>query len=941
MPHDRVFGVYKEGYYTLINTYLWDISRFNQLIDAFSEYLVVTPISLESFSTGLVSFIKVSDAFCTLLDFVILSDNQELRDSICALYKEKCAQQDSNLYPYELHVKEISQRYIACIDSELHEGLTKQKNRYRIAYTRLLEMYSEDIAAVNRILGNVGAQFISDRNILGSAGLFPTILTSRLLSFIKTSFPHNADLAPSPVAMPPVLDFRSFDTGFPDFSSRSPVVRVKSIQQGHEYSARSSTSYTARRSYADNKSQPLYQDPIQQKPSLFNIRAELLNLMSATETQVHTDHRQQQHITQRSSAAGFFIRDGAGFETQHINGKSSIVEGQGIDVGLQTETEISLGAADAGVWTVPIDTSDQLVSTDTQLQVDTQTQVELEKQREVEIQTEADATVMHSLSELHTALQNKLGFDDSITLAYTLLEHLLEQVHEAKEQNVSDSNSETGAEDAATQTITSSQDALQAETCGTNTVVTNMNLHTRTSTTGPLQSNTELLTPAIHEEKPSENQWIAHDPEQEETPLGNDHLWKQVFDPYLARVSFAQCLSQEISDGENSLQPIFDTCDQSSLIMSADGVVGAAIFSVSRSFPEFIYDTLTSNSSEFYTSQSQLQTMAQMEEGHPRYCEAEHMSAELSVNMQLKHAPQACKEHSYEIRYNNLLSKYTSMEEQSLKRTLEAEELQAKVDALTEEIESLRVELQRVRDRYAVDCLNNYGMIVQGSISENEDLSKDRYLARGKLEGEVIAQTATQQEKGHQLPKQVTESAALFLTADLLESKQSIDHEVCSSTAERIVCSVIRNDVVAGVQDEDALAESAITMQPQDKAERDTLERERGLLAMQENTFLLQQLDVLERQEQTLLAKLNQVSEESQAKTKLNKNIQSMLSTISLTVSTQLSDMEQLNTLVDSIETSAFSLRPEIKKLHSYLANTASVSSHRSSSASFIDCLDD
>lgn len=130
-------------------------------------------------------------------------------------------------------------------------------------------------------------------------------------------------------------------------------------------------------------------------------------------------------------------------------------------------------------------------------------------------------------------------------------------------------------------------------------------------------------------------------------------------------------------------------------------------------------------------------------------------------------------------------------------------------------------------------------------------------------------------------------------------------------------------------------------MQPQDKAERDTLERERGLLAMQENTFLLQQLDVLERQEQTLLAKLNQVSEESQAKTKLNKNIQSMLSTISLTVSTQLSDMEQLNTLVDSIETSAFSLRPEIKKLHSYLANTASVSSHRSSSASFIDCLDD
>ncbi|EFO64119.1 Hypothetical protein GLP15_425 [Giardia lamblia P15] len=951
MPHDRVFGVYKEGYYTLINTYLWDLSRFNYLIDAFSEYLIVTPISLENFSTGLVSFIKISDAFCTLLDFIILSDNRELRDSICTLYKEKCAQQDSNLYPYELRVREISQQYIACIDSELHEGLTKQKNRYRTAYTRLLEMYSEDIAAVNRILGNVGAQFISDRNILGSAGLFPTILTSRLLSFIKTSFPHNTDFTSSPITMPPVLDFRSFDGGFPDLSSRSPiprkyqspVMRVKSMQQDREYSTRSSTSYIARKNYADNKNQSLYQNSIRQKSNLFSIRAFPMNIMSSTETQVHIDQQQQQkRAIQRSSAAGFFVREGVGFETQHIDENSSIAGIQGIDVELQTETDINLATIDESIWTVATDTNNRFVTTDTQLQITTQTQVELEMQRETAIQTEADTTVVCSLSDLHTALQNKVGFDDSITLAYTLLEYLLEQVHNTEEQSISNNDVETGAEDAAVQTVADGQGTLHAEECDNNMIVTNVDLHTQeTSVTKSSHLNIERLTTAIHQEKPSENQRIVPDPNREETLLENDRLWKQIFDPYLAQISFAQCLSQDISDGENSLQPIFDTCDQSSLIMSTDGVVGAAIFSVSRSFPEFIYDTLTSNSSEFHASQPQLQTMAQMEEGHPRHCEAENVSAELSINMRLKHVPQENEEHSYETLYNNLLSKYTSMEEQSLKRTLEAEELQAKVDMLTEEIESLRVELQRVKDGYAADCLNNYGMIVQGSISENKDLSGDRYLVNSKLGKKTVIKTMKQQEEQCQSLKQTTEDASLFLSADLLESKQPIDHEVYSNTTEKIVCSVIKNDAIVDIQDEDALAESAITIQPQDKAEHEALERERHLLTMQENTFLLRQLDALERQEQTLLAKLNQVSEESQAKAKLNKNMQSMLSTISLTVSTQLSDMEQLNTLVDSIETNTFSLRPEIKKLHSYLATTSSVSSHRSSSASFIDCLDD
>ena len=923
MPHDRVFGVYKEGYYTLINAYLWDLCRFNHLIDSFSAHLLISSISVESFSTGLVSFIKISDTVYTLLDFLLLSDNQELHDNICAHYKEKCTQQDLNLYSYELHVRDISQRYIACIDSEMRDGLIKQKNRYKTAYTRLLEMYSEDIAAINRILGNIGAHFITDRNILGPAGISPAILTSRLLSFVKKSPSHNDPS--SPVAVPPTLDFRSFDDVFPSTGSRSPVPRghyspvsrARTTHQERGSSSRSSTSYTAQRDRDDGESRHFRQDPIQQKNNLFNIRAELTEIMTSTDTYVHEDQRRHR-ANPRPSTSDFFIRNGGDFEAQHLHDNLSIAEIHGIDIGLQTGTNPSLTATDAVVWTVPNNANDQAINTDMQLQLDAQVQVEIVAQVDAEIQTEA--VVICSMCDLHTALQSKTGLHDSITLTYTLLEHLLEQAYESEKQIMSSGDL---YEDVAIQTSTQEDnDELpeQESSEEADNIVMSFDLPAAVLADKHPHPKLGPSTSAVLQTRPLENQHMAHVHNKDEPLTEQEILWKQKFDPYLTRFSFAQGFSQEISDGESSLQPIFDTCDQSSLIMPTDGVVGTAILSFSRSFPEFVYDTLTSNSSEFHTSQSQLQTAG------------EAQPAGAPEALQLRHVSRLSEERSYEAQYNSLLSKYMLMEEQSLKQTLETEELQAKVDILTEEAESLRVELQRLKDGYTDDALNNYGMIVQGSISENEDLSKDRYAANSRIERTAVVEELKQQDKQSQLLGQGTDSADFLLSANLIESGKHLDSEPYNDASEKIVCSVIRNDIITGSHDDNALAESVIAIQTQNTDGGD---------APNKANILLRQLDALERQEQALLARLNQVSEESQAKTELNRNMQSMLSTIGLTVSTQLSDMEQLSTLVDSIEQNAFSLRPEIRKIQSYLSKTASVSSHLSSSASFIDCLDD
>lgn len=971
MPHDRVFGVYKEGYYTLINTYLWDLCRFNHLIESFKEYLTIAPISLESFSTGLVSFIKISDAFYALMEFLIRNDNQDLYDSVYGLYKERCAEQDANLYPYELHVREVSQRYIACIDLELREGLIKQRNRYKVAYTRLLEMYSEDIAATNRILGNIGAQFISDRNIVGSTGISPTILTSRLLAFIRSPVLHNNDISPSLTSVPPTLDFRSFDDAFQGASSQSPVprkyqspaLRALSMHRERGNSVRSSTSYVTRRNYMDSESQSLYNDPIQHKNSMFNIRAELMDVMSSMDAQMYSSpqlqQRQQYRGNQRSSATGFIIRDGVSHEAQSLHEKSSIAEVHGVDIGLQAEVDSSVTTIDAIVWTISVTTSDQMVTTDAPSQIDVQTQTEVATvaRTEVELQTEvkaqvetdmqtdskADTVTICSIHDLNTALQNKIGFNDSITLAYTFLESLLGQIQATERYYISEKdieeNGSTTAEtvDATVQTISSGRDDQRSNSSS------NDRARQLQSIKDP--DNNKIITsqlPTVHsinkyiqsqQDQPREHQKEMCAPNREEPLTENEILWKQRFDPYLARVSFVQGFSQEISDCESSLQPIFDLCDQSSITVSTDGVVGTAILSISRSFPEFIYDAPTSNSSECYTPQSQPPVLSYVEDTtQPKQLDGELTAAEAAENRHARYTSRVHKERSYEALYNNILSKYMLMEEQSLKRTLEAEELQARVDMLTEEAESLRVELQRAKDQYMNDILNSYGMIVQGSVSENDDLSKGRYTADNKIA----------KVEGHcRPPEHEPKETGLFLSTSISDSeKPPADSDLYVSTSGQIVCSVIRNDVAAGLQD-DILAESVIAMHPQSKIQANTPEEGKNPLTMYENTLLLQQLNALERNEKVLLAELNKVSAESQAKTELNRNMQSMLSTIGLTVSNQLSDMEQLSTLVDSIERNTFSLRPEIRKLQSYLAKTASPLSRQSPSASFIDCLDD
>lgn len=966
MPHDRVFGVYKEGYCALINAYLWDLCQFNHLIESFSEYLAVAPISLDSFSTGLVSFIKIADIFYTLLEFLIHTNSQELCDSVYRAYRERCAEQDTNLYSYELRVSELSQKYITCVDLELHEGIIKQRNRYKVAYNRLLEMYAEDIAAINRILGNIGAQFINDRNIVGSTGISPAILTSRLLLFIRKSSAHNNDMSASPIPRSPNLEFRSFDDAFQVKSSQSsisrkypsPVVRTNSVHREREINTRSSTSYTTRRNYADNESGALYRDPIQHANSIFNIQAELMDVMSSMDAQMHSSPRnqqKQQHSgNQRPSAAGFIIRDMADHEARSLHDHSSIAELHGIDIGLQTEIGPSFTTVDAIVWTGPNEFSNQMIATDLFLQIDVKIQTEpiTVVQTDVDIQT--DTTAISSINDLNFALQNKIGFDDTILLTYVFFESLLGEIQISERQNTPErALEENGSMElpAVVTHIANNDSCVQDEQQVSSSIVDTVEqLHHVVEAAN--NATMTLKLPSMHSismqnQSPTEKQ-LEHRNEtslqtREDMLTENESLWKQKFDPYLAKVSFAQCISQEISDGESSLQPIFDLCDQSSITVSTDGVVGTAILSFSRSFPEFMYDTLNSNSSEPYTSQQQLPVLGYVEEtGQLKQPPVEFVSSDTIKNMHLGNNSKVYGERRYEILYNNILSKYMLLEEQSLKRTLETEELQAKIEVLTEEAESLRVELQRVKDKYLNDAVSNYGMIVQGSLSEAEDLSAVRYRVEDKVEKSSNAENPERWKEHCQSLGHGSEGTGLFLSAGISEIEKSlVGSEPFNSVSGQIACSVIRNDVVTGPQSDSILAESVIATRPQNKSQTNTPEEYKHLLTMQENSLLLQQLDALERNEKVLLAELNKVSAESHAKTKLNRDMQSMLSTIGLTVSSQLSDMEQLCALIDNIETDTFSLRPEIRKLQSFLTKTVSLSSHQSSSASFIDRFDD
>lgn len=106
-------------------------------------------------------------------------------------------------------------------------------------------------------------------------------------------------------------------------------------------------------------------------------------------------------------------------------------------------------------------------------------------------------------------------------------------------------------------------------------------------------------------------------------------------------------------------------------------------------------------------------------------------------------------------------------------------------------------------------------MIVQGSISENEDLSKDRYAANSRIERTAVVEELKQQGRQSQLLGQGTDSADFLLSTNLIESGKHIDSEPYNDASEKIVCSVIRNDIITGSQDDDALAESVIAIQAQ------------------------------------------------------------------------------------------------------------------------------
>ncbi|TNJ28553.1 hypothetical protein GMRT_12717 [Giardia muris] len=186
MARDQDFGVFKEGYYSLIAAYLHDLSHFSLLLNS-CQGVVELPASTGRRSGADQSiFISMHEYVAPIVDISDLGTIDVILDRYAEQKKATAETPPHVVSGSSLTSKELSlaKAYIAAAGADPQHR--EERNRYKVAYNRLLVMYSDDIARINRILIDRGIMPITERHIFGPSGLTRAIVTSKIVRYIRT-----------------------------------------------------------------------------------------------------------------------------------------------------------------------------------------------------------------------------------------------------------------------------------------------------------------------------------------------------------------------------------------------------------------------------------------------------------------------------------------------------------------------------------------------------------------------------------------------------------------------------------------------------------------------------------------------------------------------------------------------------------------------------------